>query len=611
MASCSTPRWVSTAPYVKLTVTLNTGDSTGNRAVYDWKLQYISSSAANTSVDKSYTVKIQGNTVKSGTYDIDGKSGTYTIASGQYTAVKQTAARDMSFYVSFAFNLTWSGTYGGTKTASGSIEIPKKTSYAIKYNANGGSGAPSTQTKWYGSDLTLSSTKPTRTGYTFKGWGTSASDTSVNYAAGATYSTNAAITLYAIWQANTFTVTYNANGGSGAPGKQTKTYGVNLTLSSTKPTRTGYSFQGWGTSASTSTVSYAAGASYTSNQSITLYAVWKANTYTVTYNANGGSGAPANQTKTYGVTLELSKTVPTRTNYTFKGWGTSASTTTVSYAAGGSYTSNKAITLYAVWELNYNKPRIYSLSAKRCNSDGSTNEEGTSAYITFNWNTDKTVTSIVIKRKQLSATSWTEDTTLTPGGTNGSVSQVIAVKKLNQEISYDIQVVVTDSGGSSTASTSINSLKFIIDIRGEGNGIAFGKAAELDDTADFGWAAKFNKPVYGKALGMDKLPEIPANSDLNNYLDPGCYAIYKDSNTTTVVNVPVNKAGRLEVWSSTGQGIQSENWSYLIQRYIPYNSTVYPVWERTIIRESDNVWEYSEWFRTTLTLALSKQLYGD
>ena len=72
-----------------------------------------------------------------------------------------------------------------------------------------------------------------------------------------------------------YTVSYNANGGSGAPGSQTKKHGTNLTLSSTKPTKTGYSFLGWGTSSTTSTVAYKPGGTYTSNSNITLYAVWE------------------------------------------------------------------------------------------------------------------------------------------------------------------------------------------------------------------------------------------------------------------------------------------------------------------------------------------------
>ncbi len=78
--------------------------------------------------------------------------------------------------------------------------------FSITYNPNGGTGAPSAQTKIYGSDITLSSTVPTRTGYTFKGWATGESG-SVEYAPGATYSDNKALTLFAVWEANTVSVT--------------------------------------------------------------------------------------------------------------------------------------------------------------------------------------------------------------------------------------------------------------------------------------------------------------------------------------------------------------------------------------------------------------------
>ena len=167
-----------------------------------------------------------------------------------------------------------------------------------------------------------------------------------------------------------YKVSYNANGGSGAPSVQTKWKGQTLKLSTTKPTRTGYSFLGWSTSSNATSATYAAGANYTSDAAVTLYAVWKANTYTVAYNANGGSGAPSAQTKTYGVTLALSTTKPTRTKYKFLGWGTSASATTATYSAGGSYTANANITLYAVWELAYEKPRITKFTADRCTQNG-------------------------------------------------------------------------------------------------------------------------------------------------------------------------------------------------------------------------------------------------
>lgn len=84
----------------------------------------------------------------------------------------------------------------------------------------------------------------------------------------------------------TYSISYNANGGSGAPSKQTKTYGKNLTLSSTNPTRTGYTFKNWNTKSDGSGTSYAAGAAYSANSSVTLYAQWVENYVRVMYYSN-------------------------------------------------------------------------------------------------------------------------------------------------------------------------------------------------------------------------------------------------------------------------------------------------------------------------------------
>lgn len=149
-----------------------------------------------------------------------------------------------------------------------------------------------------------------------------------------------------------YTVSYNANGGSGAPVSQEKVYGRNLTLSSAKPSRTGYTFQGWATT-STGNVVYSAGGTYTGNGNITLYAVWKAVEYKVSFNANGGSGAPDAQTKVHGITLSLSTKVPVFQSYKFMGWARSAGGA-VAFQPGAAYTANENITLYAVWELEAN-----------------------------------------------------------------------------------------------------------------------------------------------------------------------------------------------------------------------------------------------------------------
>jgi hypothetical protein len=148
-----------------------------------------------------------------------------------------------------------------------------------------------------------------------------------------------------------------------------------------------------------------------------------------------------------------------------------------------------------------------------------------------------------------------------------------------------------------------------IDALAGGKGVSFGKTAELEGVAEFAFDGKFNKPVYGKALGMDRLPAIPSNSDFNNYLDPGCYAVHSNTVASSCANIPVARAGRLEVWSSTGEGVRSEQWSYLRQRYIPYNSTN-AVWERELTRGEDNSWTYYAWWRSSLTPAVSEKVYS-
>jgi uncharacterized repeat protein (TIGR02543 family) len=87
-------------------------------------------------------------------------------------------------------------------------------------------------------------------------------------------------------------------------------------------------------------------------------------TYTITYNANGGTGAPASQTKTQGVALTLSSdTIPTRTGFTFKGWSTTNTATTAQFQPGSNYTTDASVTLHAVWKAPGGKRTIAQLRA--------------------------------------------------------------------------------------------------------------------------------------------------------------------------------------------------------------------------------------------------------
>lgn len=209
---------------------------------------------------------------------------------------------------------------------------------------------------WDGWVTTVSSNTPTRTGYTFNGYNTSSDGTSgTNYAAGAAITLTSAVTLYAKWTANTYTITYHDNGGTGSPAAGTKTHGVNFTLSSTTPTRTNYVFAGWNTSSAGGGTAYSAGGSYTTNSSLDLYAQW---TYLklVSFDVNGGGGTAPNAVRqtTAGGSVTLpgvgSMTGPTA-KPNFKGWvATTGGTTALTSPYTPSGTTD--VTLYALWEAN-------------------------------------------------------------------------------------------------------------------------------------------------------------------------------------------------------------------------------------------------------------------
>ena len=314
----------------------------------------------------------------------------------------------------------------------------------------------------------------------------------------------------------TYLVTYNVNGGTGAPSTQIKTHGINLILSNDKPTKTGYTFVNWLSSAQNKT--YNPGALYDYDQNTTMTAQWTANTYTVSYNANGGENAPSNQTKTHGIDLTLTNSIPTRTNYNFLGWGTSSSSTTVEYSAGGTYSNNVSITLYAIWELAYSNPSINSVVVSRCDSSGVTNDYGEYVKVSFAWSCDQNlgsnpISSITIKYRKTSETSNTP-TTVTASGTSGTVNQIIGSGNISVDSSYIISITVIDSlNGTTTVARTIGSSKFPIDVLAGGLGVSIGKPAIKGNALDVDFDIYANKELY------DKIGQKITNG-LAEYLSP-------------------------------------------------------------------------------------------
>ncbi len=225
--------------------------------------------------------------------------------------------------------------------------------YTVTYDANGGSVTTKNASVTYDKTY-VSLPTPTRTGYTFDGWYNAKSGgTKIGTTTKVTTANDH--TLYAHWKANTYTVTYDANGGSVTPTSASVTYDKTYD-NLPKPTRTGYTFDGWYTAKSGGT-RIETTTKVTTDKNHTLYAHWTENTYTISFNANGGSGTVNSQSGImYSATVTLNKNQFKRDGYTFKGWSTSNNGKSIysdgQTVTGLTSTNNDTVTLYAVWEPN-------------------------------------------------------------------------------------------------------------------------------------------------------------------------------------------------------------------------------------------------------------------
>lgn len=209
----------------------------------------------------------------------------------------------------------------------------------------------------------------------------------------------------------------------------------------------------------------------------------KLDSYTVSYDANGGSNAPSSQTKWYGTTLLLSSQKPVRANYNFLGWSTSSTATSAEYLAGGSYTSNSGATLYAVWKLAAVAPIISSVTFNRCTENGEMNAEGTYIKAVIAWAVDtKVITSNagkVINITWSPATGDISSKSITVTGTSGTVTQILGSANFDPSKVYTFNSSITDTVGLTTSSESriVASVFHTFDIGNKGKSIGLGAFA--------------------------------------------------------------------------------------------------------------------------------------
>lgn len=262
--------------------------------------------------------------------------------------------------------------------------------------------------------------------------------------------------------------------------------------------------------------------------------------------------------------------------------------------------------------LDYTAPVIVKLTGGRCDSDGTANDQGEFVQVTFSATitalNNKNTAEYILKYKKSTATEYTE-INLTEYANIYNLTNKTYIFPADTGSSYNVELIAGDNHGTTHRSTTASTGFTLMHFGADGRSMSIGKISEESNLFDVGLPARFNSPVYGKIMGLDKLPAIPSGADLNDYMETGCYAITGNAIAETIKNIPVKRAGRLEIISSTGEGIRVTEWSYLRQRYTPYNAEN-PVWERDISRSDNNVWAYGEWYRSTLSKSMSDLIYG-
>ena len=317
---------------------------------------------------RKYKISFNGNTSTSGRMD------TITCDSGSNCTLPANAYSKVGYtFEGWSLNPNDTIVYGD-KAAANITNIPsdnvvvlyakwKANNYTVVFDGNNhSSGATAAVTCTYNEDCTLPSNGFSRTGYTFKGWSTTKGGSikyeNNGYVRNLTPVKDATVTLYAVWEANTYTVKFDKNSSeaTGNVGSVVCTYDKACTLPANNYTRVGATFDGWAVTSNTA-VQYKDKASVknltaTANGTYTLYAHWNINTYKITYNYGGGSAGNYHPSSVkYGEVINISN--PTRSCYSFRGWTISGYNST--YAKSGSSSTNVNTTINGTTSATYFK----------------------------------------------------------------------------------------------------------------------------------------------------------------------------------------------------------------------------------------------------------------
>lgn len=279
---------------------------------------------------------------------------------------------DLQGEVTYYYRLTW--TIGGVEkgpsrvaSATTWVTTTQDPLYRVVYYGNyQSSGLAPLDSGWFksGEKTTIlgNLNALTRTGYVFGGWNTAPGGTGTTYQPGTEFTfTDANLTLYALWQVPGSKLTYDGNGNTaGTVPVDATSYSsgsqATIAANSGSLSKTGLSFGGWNTAADGSGTTYKPGDLISMNADTTLYALWQT-TFTVTYNANGGTGTVPEDTTAYmsgnEVIVKSNSGVLTRSGFVFSGWNTAADRSGTTYQPGEKFNMGSVnLVLYAKWIAN-------------------------------------------------------------------------------------------------------------------------------------------------------------------------------------------------------------------------------------------------------------------
>nr|WP_305149058.1 InlB B-repeat-containing protein [Eubacterium callanderi] len=243
-------------------------------------------------------------------------------------------------------------------------------SYTIQFDGNTADGGSTPeQTMTYDQAASLTANGYTKTGYTFSGWNTQPDGGGTTYTDGQnvtnlTSKEGDKVTLFAQWRANSYTIQFDGNTADGGDtASQSMTYDTAVNLTANGYTKTGYTFTGWNTQSDGGGTAYTEGQNVVNltsveGERVTLYAQWRANSYTIHFDGNTADGGDtASQSMTYDTAVNLTANGYTKTGYTFTGWNTQPDGGGTSYTDGQNVTNlmsveGGTVTLYAQWRAN-------------------------------------------------------------------------------------------------------------------------------------------------------------------------------------------------------------------------------------------------------------------